>query len=158
MKQLRPFGIVFLVIQGIFLLALMLLPGCLAGMLDPGLGGLVWLALLLGAALVLLLADAIWVAVVLRRYHARHREVSPRRALVAWGLYLAAAVVGGPCVNFMVLLGGIPPLTPGQWAIFLLLYVIPALIPAAILWFPAFLLSFLDPQYRCTPKKADVQA
>ncbi len=157
MKKIRPFGIAFLVIQSVLLLVLWFMPGHMAHLKDPGMGGLVWLALFLIAAFLILLMDAIWVAVVLRRYHARHREVPPSHALVAWGIYLVLAVAGGPCVNFMVLLGGAPSLTMHQWAVFCALCLIPALIPATILWVPALLLSILDPNYRYTPKPAEPQ-
>ncbi len=155
MKKLRPFGIVFLVIQCVLFLALMVLPGYFASLLSRDLDGLFWLFLFLLAALAVLLVDAIWVAVVLRRYHARHREVAPVRALTAWGIYLAAAVVAGPYMNLLVLAGEVPPLSLQQWGILLLLYVLPALIPAVVLWLPAFLLSFLDSHYRYTSKKAE---
>ncbi len=155
MKKIRPFGIVFATIQCVLLVAVMLLPGHLAAVRDKGLGGLFWLALFFIAALLILLADAVWVAVVLRRHHTRHREVSPWRALFAWGIYLVVAVVAGPCVNFVAFAGEVPPLDVRQWATFLLLYVPPALIPALVLWLPAVLLSILDPNYRYVSKKVE---
>ncbi len=158
MKKIRPFGVVFLVMQCVILLAVLFIPGHMAYVLDPGMGGLFWMMLFLLAALGVLFVDAIWVAVVLRRYHARHREVSPVRALAAWGIYLFLAVVVGPCVNFLVFAGEAPPLTLSQWVIFFLLYLIPTLIPAEILWLPAFLLSVLDPHYRYRPKQSKPQA
>ncbi len=158
MKKIRPFSIVFMTVQCLLLAAVMVLPGYFASAMSQDLDGLFWLALFLLAALGVLVVDAIWVGVVLSRYHARHREIPPRRALIAWAIYLVLAVAGGPCVNFAVLLGGIPPLTLEQWGILFLLYFLPSLIPAAILWLPAFLLSFLDSQYRYTPKKSEPQA
>ncbi len=158
MKKIRPFSVVFLVVQGILFGAVLVIPGYVSSLLSQDLDGLFWLALFLIASFGVLLIDAVWVAEVLRRYHARHREVSPIRALLAWGIYLSLATVAAPCVNLVVLAREVPPLTLYQWGVFFSLYLIPALIPATILWIPAFLLSILDPNYRYTPKKSKPQA
>ncbi len=153
MKKIRPFSVIFLAVQGILFLAVMVVPGYISSLLSQDLGGLFWLALLLLPTFGVLFVDAIWVAVVLRRYHARHREVSPVRALAAWGICLSVTTVAAPLINFIVFAGWAPPLTLHQWVIFFSLYLIPALIPAVILWVPAILLSALDSEYRYTPKQ-----
>ncbi len=155
MKKNRPFRMVFLAVQFILFLAVTLLPGYLTSIYarttvqdQPLL--VIWIG-----ALLLLLADSIWVSVVLRRYYLRHDERSPWPALLVWGGYLILMIFSalfhgdylahlrpGNAEGTMTLLNGLL-MKPVLW-----------LIPAGILWLPALLASFSHSNDRYCPKKA----
>ncbi len=132
MKKLSPRGVHFLVFQGVLFVAVVLLPGIYLRTREfengfAGAGALVMAYSVAGLALV---ADALWTVGVLARYHERHPEISPWRALSLWAVYLVLAFVGGILLNSLIAAGGVSRLDWESW----LPLSLTGLIPAVVLW------------------------
>ncbi len=151
MKKPSPRLVRFCLLQALVPASVTALPCHLVRVFRLG-EGLGLLLLLLSAGLVMLI-NALCVAGALHRYHVRHRDRSPWRALSLWAVYLLVVTLGTLWAAGFGLLGD--PVQSFVWGVFMAIAFAPwtFLLPV-LLWIPAFLASFLDPNYRYTPRKA----
>ncbi len=154
MKKIRPFSILFLAVQAILLCTVTLVPGYVVRVLYTTMTEYqrVDFALALLAIPVVIIADVIWSALVLRRYHARHRDRSPWCALAVWAIYLILLLGGAVFGNLFMFMNRSLSAADVVLMLRLLLWGLP---PALLLWLPAALASLLDPQYRYRPKSME---